>query len=159
MTDHRNTLLLATLSRAGQPLDSDELLAQATELALDHQWTPDHLAGLNRKGVAKRCRDMVEAGLLVVSGVGVDGAARRTTPKYAMTKNLKVPDVPPPPPLREEAPKESPYDAMDRTQLMAVLEAHDEFAECVGRFFRDLTNVRERVRRRLQSAGLDTRGT
>lgn len=156
MTDARNDLLLAALSRAKHPLDSDELLGQATELALDHLWTPAHLTGLTRKGVAKRCRDLVDAGLMVVTGVGMDGGARRTTPKYAMADKHQAVAVPAPPAL-PTVPVESPYASMDRTQLMAVLEAHDDVVECVGRFFADLTNVREKVRRRLMAAGLGDR--
>lgn len=155
--DTRNELLLAALSRAKGPLDSDELLSQATELALDYLWTPAHLTGLTRKGVAKRCRDMVDAGLLAVSGVSIDGGARRTTPTYSLRKEGADIAVPKPPALPPTAPVESPYAGMDRTQLMAVLEAHDDVVECVGRFFADLTTVREKVRRRLMAAGLGDR--
>lgn len=156
MIDPRNQLLLATLSRAKEPLDSDDLLSQATELALDHLWTTAHLTGLTRKGVAKRCRDLVDTGDMVVTGVGMDGAARRTTPKYAMADKVMAVEVPPPPALPTTT-QESPYESMDRSRLIAVLDAQDDALECVSRFLRDMAATREKVRRRLLSAGLGER--
>jgi hypothetical protein len=155
--DARSQLLLATLSRAQEPLDSDDILSQATELAMDHLWTPAHLTGLTRKGVAKRCRDLVDTGHLVVTGVGMDGNARRTTPKYAIAfKDDVRPDVPAPPAL-PTAPQESPYASMDRSQLLVVLDAQDDALECVARFLADMAKVSEKARRRLMSAGLGER--
>lgn len=166
MTDTRNIdvrsqLLLATLSRAQEPLDSDDILSQATELAMDHLWTPSHLTGLTRKGVAKRCRDLVDTGHLVVTGVGMDGGARRTTPKYqlspsSITDRVRTFGVPTPPAL-PTTPQESPYASMDRGQLLTVLDVQDDALECVARFLADMAKVSEKARRRLMSAGLGER--
>lgn len=155
MTDARNELLLSALKRAGEPLDSDALLNQASELALDHFWTPDHLTGLSRKGVAKRCRDMAESGVMNSAGVGIDAGSRRTTPKYAPVGGYEPQaPVPQPPELPAPPPMDSAYAAMHRIQLLAVLDAHDDVLECVSRFLREMTDVRERARRRLIAADL-----
>ena len=156
--DRRSDLLLAALQRAGEALDSDELLAQATELALDYLWTPDHLVGLNRKSVSKRCRDMVDSGVLQVHGLGMDSTARRPAPKYAPVAGFDAAaPVPKPPAIAPTQTATSPYASMDRTQLLAVLEAHDDVGECVARFMADLSTVREKVRRRLLAVGLGER--
>jgi hypothetical protein len=159
MSDRRNKLLLATLQRAGKPLDSAELLAQATELAMDYLWTPAGLGGLTRKGVAKRCADMEAEGLLKQEGVAMDGRSRRTTPLYMPVAGYdKEAKVPKPPavqaPTREEP--ADPFNGMSRVQLMAVLESHDEIAECVGRFLNDMRTARDKARQRLQAVGLET---
>lgn len=157
MTDNRNDLLLAALLRAGEPMDSDELLVQANELALDYMWTPDHLVGLNRKSVAKRLRDMVDAGAIKVQGVGMDSSSRRTTPKYAPVAAYDAQaDVPAPPSL-PTVPAPSPYALMNQTQLIAVLDAQDDALECVSRFLQDMSMVREKARRRLLAVGLGER--
>lgn len=155
--DARNQLVLATLSRAKEPLDSDDILSQATELALDHLWTPAHLVGLTRKGVAKRCVDLLKSGYIQQTCFGMDNSSRRPTPKYAITfEDDRRPEVPEPPAL-PTAPIESPYASMDRTQLLTVLDAQDDALECVARFLADMAKVSEKARRRLMSAGLGER--
>jgi hypothetical protein len=157
MSDTRNELLLVALHRAGRPMASDDLLDAAHGLALNEGWSPAQVAPLTRKSVAKRLQNMVGSGQLKVAGAAMDEASRRTTPTYVPATGYDLRAVVPEPPRIANPAPTTAYDGMDRTQLLAVLEAHDDVVECVGRFFADLTSVREKVRRRLLAAGLGTR--
>lgn len=161
MSDTRNQLLLAALQRVGKPLASDDLLDAAVGLALAEGWTPEQTRELSRRSVAARLQNMLASGLVVQAGDALDVASRRLTPLFAAAAgyNPRAAVPGPPTPTRADAARsESPYSSMDRTQLMVVLEAHDDMLECIGRFFADLTTVREKVRRRLKTAGLGERG-
>lgn len=159
MSDTRNQLLLAALQRAGKPLASDDLLDAAVGLALAEGWTPEQTRELSRRSIAARLQNMLASGLVVQTGDALDDAARRLTPLFAPAAGYNARAMVPgsPTPGRADTARESPYGSMDRTQLMAVLEAHDDMLECIGRFFTDLTTVREKVRRRLQAAGMGQR--
>lgn len=159
MSDTRNQLLLAALQRAGKPLASDDLLDAAVGLALAEGWTPEQTRELSRRSVAARLQNMLASNLVVQVGDALDETSRRLTPLFAPTglynPRASVPCAPTP--GRADAGRESPYGSMDRTQLLVVLEAHDDMLECIGRFFADLTTVREKVRRRLHAAGMGQR--
>ncbi|MGC1550509.1 MAG: hypothetical protein WA777_18460 [Rhodanobacter sp.] len=155
MSEKRNQLLLAALQRAGKPVGSEELLDLAVGLAVGSDWIPEQVA-LNRKSIAKRLQNMELTGEVVQCGSGMDESSRRTTPLYKPTAGYNpAAEVPPPPTVSSKPELESPYEGLDRSQLLAVLDVHEAFAECVGRFMTDLNQLREKARRRLTAAGLE----
>jgi DNA-binding Lrp family transcriptional regulator len=163
MSDPRDELLLAALKRAGKPLDSSDLLDEATGLALA-DWEPGQVR-LSRKSVAKRLQNMLTAGLVTHAGVGVDDGARRTTPLFAPVGgyDLRAP-VPPPPAERPPAKQPGPFVGLTTAQTVTLMDVQDELLSLFGRhlqaqqqFFAELAAVREKVRGRLLSAGLDGR--
>jgi hypothetical protein len=155
MSAKLNPLLLAALQRGGHAMASDELLNAAIELATAYGWTPEQLQHLDRRSIGKRLPMMATQGLVRLSGSKIDDGRRNATPLYEPVNGFDADaEVPTPPTAASKPMTESSYASMDRSQLMAVLEAHDDMLECMGRFFTDLTTVRDKVRRRLQGAGL-----
>jgi len=154
MSDKRNQLILAALRRHGKPASSAELLDDINGLGEAEGWSPDSLAAITRQSVAKRLQAMVTTGEVIIAGKAFDGDLRRSTPTYEPAGGFDAKAPVPPPPLVEHAPS-SAYEQMTRPQLVAVLEAHDDVLECVGRFFNDLRTTRDRVRSRLAAVGLN----
>lgn len=158
MSDKRNQLLVAALRRAGKPTASDDLLDAATGLALAEGWEPEQVSELNRRSVATRLRNLEQAGVVRQEGAGMDERARRTTPLFVPVAGWDVRAAVPAPPMVGASPtrrRESPYAGLNNTQLLALLEAHDDIAECLGRFLMDMGVVREKARRNLLAAGLE----
>lgn len=154
MSDARNDLLLATLRRACKPMTSGDVLDAAMGLAEAEGWTAQQLAPLNRKSVSKRLQNMADAGAINVCSDVLDGSARRMTPTYAapdLNPNACVP-LPPSEPVR--APKDSPYEGLEKSQLIALLDVHDSLAQCLTRHMQDLDSWREKSRARLAAVGL-----
>lgn len=171
MSDPRDELLLCALKRAGRPLDSSDLLDEATGLALA-DWEPDQVR-ISRKSVAKRLQNMLTAGLVTQAGLGVDDVARRTTPLFAPVGGYDLRSPVPPPPVNARAPAKQPgpFDGLSATQAVTLLDVQDELLAVFGRqlqaqqhqlqaqqqFFSELATVREKVRSRLLAAGLGER--
>jgi hypothetical protein len=167
MSDPRDELLLAALKRAGKPLDSSDLLDEATGLALA-DWEPDQVK-LNRRSVAKRLQNMLTAGLVTHAGVGVDDAARRTTPLFAPVGGYDAhAPVPLPPEARQPAKQSGPFEGLTTAQTITLMDVQDELLAVFVRqqkaqqqaqqlLFTELQAVREKVRGRLVAAGLSER--
>lgn len=170
MSERRNELLLAALSRCGQPATSADVLDVAAGLARAEGWAETDVAAITRNSVAKRMDLLVAQGKVKRSGVGFDGAARRTTPKYEPVDGFDArAPVPPPPNGVVHAIAATPYESMSPRQLVGLLEAQDEMLEaqaeqleCLSRFLADMREVRERgqrrlveIRRRLADVGLE----
>lgn len=157
--DKRYQLLLAVLKRAGKPVGSDDVLDAATGLALDGGWSPAQLKSFSsRRSVSKLLQNMLTSGLVSEGPQAIDAGARRSMPTYQPVDGYDLRAPVPPPPEGEVSPRasaRSSYDGMSQPQLLAVLEAHDDVIECIGRFFHDLSNTREKVRRRLAAVGLE----
>lgn len=160
MSDRKNQLVLAALLRHGRPTGSEELLDVVVGLAQAEFWTPEHLADLNRRSIAARLRNLEEQGLVRQEGVGVDARARRSTPLYvpAGAWDARAP-VPPPPSGAPEAGRvgQRAHAAMDRTQLLALLDAQDDLLGVVHRFLTDLQAMREKHRARLNAVRAEVR--
>lgn len=162
MSIKRNDLLLATLQRAGKPLASDDLLDGACGLALDAGWDPAQSAELTRKVIAQLLKHLVARGVVRVAGSKFDEGARRSTPTYEPTKGYDphalIPTGPTPP---TRVDPNSTFNAMNRAQVIAVLDAQDEmlskFAGGLAGLQAFLTGfmaTREKVRARLVAVGL-----
>jgi len=155
MTDARNELLLSALRRATTPLTSGDVLDAAVGLAEAEGWTPAQLASLSRKAVSKRLQNLADAGVVGLGQSVLDGDARRMTPTYiAKTPNPNEPVPPPPSVAPRAAAKESPYDGLEKSQLIALLDVHDSLAQCLSRHMQDLDAWREKSRQRLLAVGL-----
>lgn len=158
MTDSRNELLLSALRRATTPLTSGDALDAAVGLAEAEGWTPAQLASLSRKAVSKRLQNLADAGVVGLGQSVLDGDARRMTPTYiAKTPNPNEPVPPPPSVVPRAAAKESPYDGLEKSQLIALLDVHDSLAQCLSRHMQDLDAWREKSRQRLLAVGLGER--
>jgi len=157
MSDKYNDLLLAALQRAGKPRTSGQLLDAATGLALAEGWDTEQRAKLSRKSVAKRLQGMESRGLVRAEGSTFDEDQGRMTPLFLPVSGYDARALVPAPPSTEHAPssKASTYDGLNRSQLLAVLDVHDAFAECIGRFMADLSQQREKARQRLLAVGVE----
>lgn len=159
MADARNELLLSALRRASKPLTSGDVLDAATGLAEAEGWTPEQLANVTRKAVSKRLQNMAEVGLVAEVGSVLDEGSRRMTPTYmGVGQSDPAAPVPPPPSITERAAaKESPYDGLEKSQLIALLDVHDSLAQVMSQHLQDLAGWRERSRQRLLAVGLGER--
>lgn len=159
MSGKRHELLLCALRRAGKALTCGQTLDQATGLALGEGWDTAQLEELTTKSASRLLQNMVNSEIITQGTQAFDDDTRRMVPTYDAKSSYdpKAPVPKPPEPIRRGSAKESNYAELDATQLMAVLDSHDDVIECVGRFFADLTSVRDKVRRRLMAAGLGTR--
>jgi hypothetical protein len=155
MTDVRNELLLSALRRATTPLTSGDVLDAAVGLAEAEGWTPEQLASLSRKAVSKRLQNMVDAGVVALASQYFDPVSRRLTPTYTAAVRNPNAVVPPPPSVAPRAAaKESPYDGLEKSQLIALLDVHDSLAQCLSRHMQELDSWREKSRQRLLAVGL-----
>lgn len=159
MADARNELLLSALRRASKPLTSGDVLDVAVGLAESEGWTSAQLANVTRKAVSKRLQNMAEVGLVAESGSVLDEGSRRMTPTYVIVGHCDpTAPVPPPPSITERStPKESPYDGLEKSQLIALLDVHDSLAQVMSQHLQDLAGWRERSRQRLLAVGLGER--
>ena len=160
MSDKKNQLVLAALQRAGKPSGSEDLLDAAVGLATGEGWAPEQLSDFNRRSIAKRLQNLEEQGLVKPAGAGLDQRARRSTPLYTPTGgwDQRAP-VPTPPALSSDIGRigQRAHAAMDRTQLLALLDAQDDLLGVMHRFLGDLQAARERHRARLAAVGLEVR--
>jgi len=156
MTDSRNELLLSALRRATTPLTSGDVLDAAVGLAEAEGWAPEQLASLSRKAVSKRLQNMVEAGLVMQAGEVFDESGRRMTPTYEpigpRLPHAPIPEAPRMP--ARDAAKDSLYDSLEKSQLIALLDVHDSLAQVMCQHLQDLAGWRERSRQRLLAVGL-----
>lgn len=160
MSDKKNQLVLAALLRAGKPSGSEDLLDAAIGLATSENWTPEHLADFNRRSIAKRLQNLEEQGLVKQAGAGLDARARRTTPLYTPVGDWNPRAAVPPPPFATAdggRVGQRAHAMMDRTQLLALLDAQDDLLGVMHRFLSDLQAARERHRARLAAVGLEVR--
>lgn len=161
--DIRNELLLATLRRAGKPLDSGDVLDEATGLALGEGWQPEQVQ-LSRRGASKRLQHLVLEGHVKAAGEALDEGSRRMTPLYAPVAGYDLRAPVPAPPAVETVVKPSPHADLDRSQLLVLLDVQDDLLavfvrqmQDTQRFFVELAQTREKCRGRLLAAGLGDR--
>ncbi|MGO4700264.1 hypothetical protein [Dyella sp. 2RAB6] len=166
MSDRKNELVLAALRRAGKPSGSEELVDAVQGLALAEQWSPGHVADLNRRSIAKRLQNMASEGLVKQAGATTDDRARRSTPLFVPASGWDPQALVPPPPAGPDdgRPARGGYDGLNRAQLLAVLDADDELFGVFARhiqslqgFFIDMQAAREKHRARLSAVGLEVR--
>lgn len=155
MTAPINALLVCALQRSMREVTSEELLDMAMGLAESAGWTPADLAGLTRKAVAKRLQSLASSGQAQQVGQSLDTRSRRLTPSWAPTigydPDAEVPDAP----AGRDAVRDDALDDMTPNQLRAVIDVGDDICGAVGRFFRDMEDVRDRARRKLAAVGLE----
>lgn len=153
MTAAINDLLLVALQRSGKPLDSGAVLDAATGIAQADGWSRNVIDSLNRKSVSKRLANMAGEGIVRYAGERLDERGSRMTPLFAPAGEYDAAAVSPPaPPMK--APKSTAYDHLSRTQLITLLEVHDDQAQMISRFERDLNNWRATTRAKLMAVGL-----
>lgn len=164
LKEYRQDFALAVLLRSDQPCTAGDIAEHITVLAQSEGHPDECWRGANPAAVSGHLRALEARGLVRKDESRKNGRNGRPEPTWlAMaTHDASAPLPFPPdadtpafvltPPLPIPA---NPYEQLTRPQLYVLLGVHDEISGACRRFLRDIEEISDKSRRRLEQAGIE----
>lgn len=167
MNEYRKNLARYALYLSGNDqLTAAEIAEQMGVMAQQHGHPPECWKGISAQAVVPIMRGLTDNAAVFAGEPNHHTRKGRAEPTWrcipALLKGIKFPAIPAidykpiePAIKTKEAPKDE-YEAMSRSQLLAVVRISDKGFGVMFRFFREMENFRDEAKEQLRSAGLDT---
>lgn len=167
LKEYRQDFVLAVLTRTPighEALSAGEIAEHIAVLAQAEDHPEACWRGANPTAVSGHLRTLESRGAVVKGLPRKNGRTGRAEPTWCVDPGCRNPDAPLPLPPETDAPfvlvppvptPANPYEQLTRPQLYELLGVHDEISGACRRFLRDIEEITEKSRRRLERAGIE----